>query len=185
MAEIAKQPKVYDLDVLKPDPVIVTIIGESINVGFIPFGVAMKVEKLQNQLTALNGGRSRAELADDESYGAASLDITSEIVLLIAKEQAPGLTRERLEAEATLGQLEELITLTFRHMYGPVSAQRFDAALAAEAADEQAGKDSDNGAATVAPKKGGAQSVIESGAMGSPSSAASTAGPPRSTSIKK
>ena len=168
MPEIAKAPEVTDLDILKPPPVIVRILGVDLNVGFVPFGVTMEVERLQQQLTALEDGRDRGELIADPEYGRQAIKLQTEIALLIAQYQAPEITRERLEGECTLEQIDGLLRMTFRHMYGPRSAQVFDKAMA----DVAAGKD--NGASKSA-KKGGSNT---SGPTRSRNSESSTDGRP-------
>ena len=120
----APKPEVaYDIDVMRPDPVIVRVLGEEVDVGFIPAGVTMKVQQIQDQMTELRGGRSAKELTADTDFRDKNIKLMTDAVELVIGSRS-SITRERLENELSLAQLETLISAVFVNMYGPATAAR-------------------------------------------------------------
>ena len=166
----------YDIDVMRPPPVRIKVLDEVIDIGFIPAGVAMHVQQLQDNMTELRRGRSAKELADDPTFRVENFKIMVDVVERVI-EGRTALTRKRLEAELSLQQLERLISLVFTHMYGPETAaktqervKRLEAEL--DEATEAAEQDE--------PKKGGPRR--QTGQTPSPSAAGSTSGQPTTAS---
>lgn len=143
-------PQVFDLDVLKPAPVIVHVLGADIDISFVSAAVAMDIEQRQNRIAELTTDRDPR----DSDVSRETTRLMAEIVELVARRTAPEITADRLLDECTTGMLEQLITLCYRHMYGPRTAERYDAALA-ELQAEAEGAEVAAGGGPTAPAKSG------------------------------
>jgi hypothetical protein len=163
------EPKVYDLDILRPDPVFVKILGERIDISFVPVGVAAQIENLQHRLKELRGARTDVELADDSEFGLRNLEIMTDIVVLIAADNQ-NITRDALMAGCSVDILDKLITLAFRHMYGPRTGARITEEIEKAKAGGENGAASENG--------GSGRSVTAPGPKLSRSAASSSDGNP-------
>ncbi len=127
--------QVFDLDVMRPEPVLVKLLGVQLDVSFVPAGVAMILERKQGELAEMKldadgNERPAEELAADLEYIRNQLHTMCDMVELLAQGRAPELTRERMLNECSMQQLDSLITLTFRHMYGPRTRAIIDEEMA-------------------------------------------------------
>ena len=126
--------KVYDLDILQPEPVIVRILGEELNVAFMPASTASKVEGVQRRLRDLSrplldkaGNAKELKPEDiDLDYLQKAQAMQASIVDVVAASQLGEGFGQRVLDECTAEQFTALIDLIVKHLYGPRTAQTAD-----------------------------------------------------------
>ena len=105
------EPVVYDLDVLRPQPVFVKLGGQKIDISFVPSGVAMDAMRIQQELIALVGSPDKMKKLEDGSGGEAqrSFELSAELCASITKAQHPEMDKDWLLANTDVIQLKALI----------------------------------------------------------------------------
>ena len=122
----------YDLDILQPEPVIVRLLGEEINIAFIPASTASKVEGVQRRLRDLSqplldedGNAKELKPEDiDLDYLQTAQGLQAEIVDIVAASQVGEGFGQRVLDECNAEQFAALIELIVKHLYGPRTAHK-------------------------------------------------------------
>lgn len=76
---------VVDLDILRPDSVIVKLAGKEIDVSFIPLGITFEVDDIVNEL----GKFTKKELSTDREKIKEALNLTVRLCALFASYHHP------------------------------------------------------------------------------------------------
>lgn len=105
-----QNPKIHDLDILRPKPEYVRLGGKDIDISFIPSGVAMDIMALQSELKELTDSPEkidRVRAGGDEARR--SFEIAAELCAAITASQHEEMTKEWLLKHTDVIQVRALM----------------------------------------------------------------------------
>lgn len=105
-----QNPKIHDLDILRPKPEYVRLGGKDIDISFIPSGVAMDIMALQSELKELTD--SPDKMAAVQAGGEAAkrtFEIMAELCAAITSSQHEEMNKDWLLKHVDVFQIKALM----------------------------------------------------------------------------
>ena len=104
------EPKIHDLDILRPPAEYVRLAGKDIDVSFIPSGIALDIMGLQAELQELTDSPEKLKkIEKGGSEAARSFEIAAELCAAITSSQHEEMTKEWLMKNADVVQIKALM----------------------------------------------------------------------------
>jgi len=119
---MSSQLNVVDLDILKPQKVIIKLSGKEIDASYVPLAITFEVDKLVRELADFSDPKV---LEEDETAMRRVLDISCELCGLFSSWQHPELTAEWFRSYADVAQVNGFVTVikeTLERAYNGVEA---------------------------------------------------------------
>lgn len=104
------KPIVHDLDVLRPSPEYVKLAGKEIDISFIPSGIAIDIENIQEKMRELTDTPAKMKKIQNGGREAvASFDIMAELCARITSSQHEEMTKDWLLKHTDIFQIKALM----------------------------------------------------------------------------
>jgi hypothetical protein len=98
---------IKDLDILRPEPSIVILGKEEVDLSFIPNGITFEVDSLLRQINDVAG--NVAELINDEDKQKKAFDLSIDLCVLFCSRKHPRLNKEFFLNECVAIQVRVIV----------------------------------------------------------------------------
>jgi len=104
------KPIIHDLDILRPAPEYVKLAGKEIDISFIPSGIAIDIENIQEKMNKLTDTPAKMKkIAGGGKEAAQSFDIAAELCAKITSSQHEEMDKEWLLKNTDIFQIKALM----------------------------------------------------------------------------
>lgn len=92
---------VVDLDILRPDPKVLRLGGNDIDVSFVPCGITFELEQMTREMASMVG----ADMETDREAGRKGFELAIDLCSLFCQRKYPTMTREWFLENTDAGQI--------------------------------------------------------------------------------